>query len=202
MSFIVWQAGDAARIAASRLVLRAREVPLLQEANALRDRLEQLVREQQRTVDEAAAAAHDEAFARGLEEGRRAAQAEAAALLLKLAETAAAERERQRNEVGALALEVVRKLVGSLAADVALVALADTAAAELLPTQPVALVVHPDRCDAVRARLVAAEDLHWEVRGDAACALDACRLETSHGSVDVALEPQLARLAAAWGVDR
>jgi flagellar biosynthesis/type III secretory pathway protein FliH len=200
MSFMIWQRGDAARFASSRLVLRAAEVPLLQEANSLRDRLEQLHRDREQIVAAAAATGHAEGFARGRDEGRRAAEDEAAATLLGLAENAAAERERLRNEVGALALQVVRKLIGSFDADAVLVALADTATADILPAQPIALVAHPDRCDAVRARLASAQALRCEVRGDSSCTLDACRLETEHGSVDVALEAQLARLAAAWGM--
>lgn len=200
MSFMLWQPGDAARVVSSRLVLRAAEVPPLLEANALRDRLERLCREQAQTIAAAAAAAREEGLASGRRQGLRAAQDEVAARLLALAEAADAQREQQRNEVGALALQVVRRLIGHLADDAVLVALADTATAELLPAQPVTLVVHPDRCDAVRARLAAAEALRCDVRGDPACAQDGCRIETAEGSVDVTLETQLARLAAAWGV--
>ena len=141
-----------------------------------------------------------EGWVEGRDEGRCAAQDEAAATLLALAERASAERQRQRDDVGALALQVVRKLIGSFAPDAVLTALADTATAELLPQQPVALFVHPDHADAVRIRLATAPVLRCEVRADPMCAADACRLETTHGSVDVALEAQLARLAAAWGV--
>lgn len=200
MSFLLWQRSDATRVASSRLVLRATEVPPLLEANALRDRLEALCAGQEQAVAAAAAAAHEAGWARGHEEGVRAAQDEVAARLLALAETAAAQRERQRNEVGALALQVVRKLIGSLAADAVLVALADTATAELLPQQPVTLVVHPDRCEAVRALLSQAPGVRCELRADPACGFDSCRLETAEGSVDIALETQLARLAAAWSI--
>ena len=68
-----------------------------------------------------------------------------------------------------------------------------------LPT----LVVHPRHGEALRTRLAAAEAAGAppvELRTDAACGPDDCRLETEHGSVDVALEAQLARLASAWGV--
>ncbi len=199
MSFMLWQRGDVARIVGSRLVLRADEVPPLLEASALRDRLEQLCHEQEHTVARAAEAAGAEASARGFEAGRRAAEDETAATLLRLAEQAAAERERQRNQVGALALQVVRKLIGGLDAADVLVALADTATAEILPNRPVALVVHPERCEAVRARLARHDALRCEVRGDPALGAEACRLETADGSLDVALDTQLARLAAAWG---
>jgi flagellar biosynthesis/type III secretory pathway protein FliH len=109
--------------------------------------------------------------------------------------------------VGALALQVARKLLGRLPEDTLLAALADTAARETLTAPPLALVVHPDRVDAVRAQLATfARDgddaaLRCEVRADAACAPDTCRLETEHGTVDASLEAQLARLAQAWGIE-
>jgi flagellar biosynthesis/type III secretory pathway protein FliH len=62
-------------------------------------------------------------------------------------------------------------------------------------------VLHPQQADAVRARLAAAAgegSAPFTVREDASCALDTCRLETEHGSVDVSLDVQLARLAEAW----
>lgn len=207
MSYLLWQRSTDTRIASSRLVLRAAEVPVLGDALALRDELERLRREQAQIVAEACREARERGHAEGAALGRREAHERLATNLATLAQHSAEDRERLRNEIGALALQVVRKLLGRFADDAVLVALADTAAAEVLPAPVVAVVVHPDRVDAVRTRLAAgrgtdtAPGLACEVRGDAACPIDACRLETGHGSVDVALEAQLARLEAAWAVD-
>jgi flagellar biosynthesis/type III secretory pathway protein FliH len=204
MSFLLWQRGGDMRIASTRLVLRAAEVPLLQHAHVLRDTLERRRDEQVLMITEAAAEARAQGHAQGLAEGRREAAGQMADALLRLAAESAGERERLRNDTGALALQVVRKLLGAFADDAVLVALAATASAELLPGPSAALVVHPEQADAVRARLAQAQAAggpQFELRIDATCAEDACRLETEHGSVDVALESQLARLAAAWGVE-
>lgn len=207
MSYLLWQRSTDTRIASSRLVLRAAEVPVLGDALALRDELERLRREQAQIVAEACREARERGHAEGAALGRREAHERLATNLATLAQHSAEDRERLRNEIGALALQVVRKLLGRFADDAVLVALADTAAAEVLPAPVVAVVVHPDRVDAVRTRLAAgrgtdtAAGLACEVRGDAACPIDACRLETGHGSVDVALEAQLARLEAVWAVD-
>jgi flagellar biosynthesis/type III secretory pathway protein FliH len=201
MSFLFWQREGEARIASSRLVLRAAEVPLVAEAIALRDRLVRLQGEAAERIAEAERAARQRGFEQGVDEGRRAAEAQTAEALLAVAGQAAAERERLRQATAALALQVVRKLLGPFADDAVLAALATTAAAELLPQQAFAVVVHPDQGDAVRARLAAqssAAAMPCEVRTDAACARDACRLETEHGSIDASLEAQLARLEAAW----
>jgi type III secretion protein L len=197
MSFMWWQRAGDARIASDRLVLRAAEVPLLQHALALRDTLERRRDEQVQAIMDAIAEGH----AAGLAEGRAAAAQELAETLQRLASESHAERERLRADTAALALQVVRKLLGQFADDELLLALAATAAAELLPGAPPALVVHPQQADAVRARLAAAAGeggAPFTVREDASCALDTCRLETEHGSVDVSLDVQLARLAEAW----
>jgi len=199
--FLLWQRQGDVRIAATRRVLRAAEVPLLADAQALRDRLEQLCRTQAQQISEAAAQARHDGHAQGVAEGSRELAERLAAQLEAMAEASARERETLRNEVGALALQVVRKLLGHFADETVLVALADAAAIDVLPLQPLALVVHPDRCDSVRERLAAraAAALRCEVRADPSLAIGGCRLETEHGSVDVSLEAQLARLAAAWG---
>jgi flagellar biosynthesis/type III secretory pathway protein FliH len=201
VSFLWWQRGGDARIASDRLVLRAAEVPLLQHALALRDTLERRRDEQVQAITDAIAAGRAEGHAAGLAEGRRAAAQDLADTLQRLAAASRAERERLRADTAALALQVVRKLLGQFADDAVLLALAATAAADLLPGAPPALVVHPQRADALRARLAAAGGeggAMFTVREDASCGADTCRLETEHGSVDVSLDVQLARLAEAW----
>jgi type III secretion system HrpE/YscL family protein len=201
MSFLLWQSAGDTRVASPRLVLRAAEVPLLQEALTLAARLSELHRDEAKRVADAERAAQEQGHAAGREEGRREAREQVAGSLVALAQAAAQQQERMQGQVAALALQVVRKLLGRFADDELLVALADTAARDTLAAPPLSLTVHPDRCDAVRARLEAdAPAWRCEVRGDPACPIDTCRIETELGSVDASLEAQLARLAAAWEV--
>jgi type III secretion protein L len=207
MSYLLWQRGRTVGIASPRLVLKASEVPLLADANRLCERIEQLRDDEVRYVVAAGEEARAAGHAAGYEEGRRQARDELAAAMIALAQETERERERLRGEVAALALEVVRKVVGQVDADDVLAALAQTAAHDMLPTQSMTLIVHPHRCDAVRERLArataAAHDgagVRFDVRGDAACTPDTCLIETEHGSVDASLEAQLERLARAWGV--
>jgi type III secretion system HrpE/YscL family protein len=201
MSFLLWQSTGTQRLASPRLVLRASEVPLLQEALTVAARIGELHRDETARVAQAEREARQQGHAEGREEGRREAREQVAASLVALTHAAAQERERMQGQVAALALQVVRKLLGHFADDELLVALADTAARDTLPAPPLSLTVHPDRCDAVRARLEAhAPAWHCEVRSDPACPPDTCRIETELGSVDASLEAQLARLAQAWGV--
>jgi len=209
MSFVLWQRGRDTGIASTRLVLRAAEVPLLADAQALRDRLEALHAEQSQRVDAACEEARTRGHALGLEQGVAAASDEIAGALAALARTADQERVKVRSQVAALALQVARKLMGKLADDERLAALADTAARDMLPGSTLTLVVHPSHADAVRARLAAmarhageagAPAPAFELRADPTCASDACRIETEFGSVDASLNAQLTRLAQAWGV--
>lgn len=205
MSFLLWQRDRDVAIGSTRLVLRAAEVPLFNDALDLRARLERMNDDKVRYIVAQGDAASAQARAQGLEEGRRAAREEFAAALANMAQASAHEHARVRGEIAALALEVVRKLMGALADDERLVALADTAARELLPSPALTLAVHPDQVDAVRARLAAGSQnevaaLRLEVRADPACERDACRIETEHGSIDASVAAQLDRLATAWGV--
>jgi flagellar biosynthesis/type III secretory pathway protein FliH len=209
MSFVLWQRGRDTGIASTRLVLRAAEVPLLAEAQAVRDRLEALHTEQAQRVAAACEQARERGHALGLEQGVLAASDQVAGSLMALAQAAEHERVRVRGQVAALALQVARKLIGELADDERLLALADTAARDMLPGGSLTLVIHPSHADALRARLAAmarhaseggAPAPAFELRADPACALDSCRIETEFGSVDASLNAQLARLADAWGV--
>jgi flagellar biosynthesis/type III secretory pathway protein FliH len=200
VSWLLWQAQGATRIASPRLVLRAAEVPLLQEAQQLCAELAEMQRQEAQRIAAVLETARAEGHAQGLEQGRHAAREEFSAALMQLGLAAERERARMRRDTGVLALQVVRKLLGRFANDEVLAALAETAAAEVVPAQALALVVHADQAQAVRERLLARgiTPAQIEVRGDAACAPHACRLDTGHGSMDASLEAQLARLESAW----
>ena len=203
MTFLWWQRGGDARIASDRRVLRAAEVPLLQHALALRDTLERRRDEQVQAITEAIAAGRAEGHAAGLAEGRADVELALADTVQRLAAEARAEQQRLRDDIAALALQVVRKLLGHFADDEVLLALAATAAADLLPGGAPVLVVHPQQAGALRARLEAAMQdgaAPFDLREDAQAAIESCRLETEHGCVDVSLDAQLSRLAEAWGI--
>ena len=197
MSFLLWQRGGDMAVASPRRVLRAHEVPLLQDALALRDRVQALHDEQARRVAAAEQQGHATGHEQGLAEGRQAALQELTARLLALNEDACHQQEQLRQQVVPLALQVVHKLLGGFAPDAVLVALARTALDDLLPSPGLTLWVHPDQLDAVRGRLMGSPgEAAWpgEVRADPNCSPDTCRLETDHGSVDASLSTQLEQL--------
>jgi flagellar biosynthesis/type III secretory pathway protein FliH len=205
MSFLLWQKGQIG-VASGRQVFRANEVPLLQDASALVARLQALWSSE----DERVQTALDGARQQGLSEGTRLAQRELEAALntqlALLARDAEAARDREQREVGALALEVVRKLLGALPEAERLAALAQQAARELLPARTWRLAVHPAAVDALRDRLARLDPDERSGLAQAVVGADPslpdgdCRLDTDLGSARAGLDEQLTRLAAAWGV--
>jgi len=203
VSFLLWQRDAAVGIGSGRRVFRAAEVPLLADAQRLCDRLNSEYAAAEQRIAAAAAAGRDAGYAKGWEEGRTAARESTAAELTELAEKVAREGTRLRDDVAALALGVVRKLVGHLQPEELLASLAATAARDMLPGVSIALVVHSSRADGVRNAVAGlAPEVTCEVRGDPAIPVDTCRLETEHGTTDASLAAQLERIEALWGVKR
>jgi flagellar biosynthesis/type III secretory pathway protein FliH len=207
VSFLLWHRDGDVGIASTRRVFSAAEVPLFKDANDLCRRLQALHSEMAARVAAACEEARQSGYAAGLREGAQAAAEEHATRLASLALAAARHRDAIAAQVAGLALQVARKMIGSLADDERLLALASTAARELLPEAQATVLVHPDRADAVRDLLcrLAADDgnesrVAFDVRADPGSGVEGCRIETELGSVDATLDTQLRRLAAAWQV--
>ncbi len=213
MSYLLWH-GDDPSLASPRRLFSPDEVVALEDVHQLCARLADerasLARDAQRAREEARVAG----LAQGLAEGRAAGLAEGAracAAVLAAARQAITEaRDAHRDELAMLALQIARKLLGQLPAAERLVRLAQEAARQSLPGGgALVLRVHPAHEDGVRAVLAAmtASDAgapggaaHWSVQGDAALPFEACRLSSSSGDADAALEVQLDRLARGWGL--
>lgn len=206
--FMLWHRDPANRhgIASDRRVLRAAEVPALQQAEQLLAQLHALLAAEQARI----AAACDEARAQGRERGLADAQAnvraQAADALAALARQQEAAREQLQQDVGRLALEVFHKLLGTLPGDEALARLAAQAARELLPARTWRLHVHPGQLAGLRAALQAADPddraglARAELIADPDLAETDCRLTTEFGTADASLATQVQRLARTWGV--
>jgi flagellar biosynthesis/type III secretory pathway protein FliH len=207
-SFRLWHRHptQALGIAADRRVLRAHEVPALQQADELLSALQALHEEQRLRVDAACEAARVEGHRRGFALGEAASQAALGQALAALTQQHEVAREHLQQSVARLALEVAQKLLGSLPADVTLAHLATQAARELLPARTWRLQVHPSRVASLQAALQAADPedkaglRQAEILPDAALTDTDCRLTTEFGTADAGLATQVQRLAQAWGV--
>jgi type III secretion protein L len=206
MSWVALFATDDTNVATTQRVLLPPQLQSLADVDALLGELQQ----RHATSEARAAAAAERARAEGRAEGRAAGDREArevlAQALTDIALAAQREREALRAQaqacVGALALEIVRKLAGELDAAELVARLAQHAVHQLLDDEPVTLVVHPGVAAGVRARCAAPGTVPQRVLAveeDAALDPLDCRLVTRAGTTLAGLHTQLERVAAAWG---
>ncbi len=204
--FMLWHRDPQARLglASDRRVLRAAEVPPLQDAQQLLRALGELLAQEQDRIDAACKSARAEGLRQGLVEAQAQSRAEVADALARLARAQDEERRRQQQAVAGLALEVFQKLLGALPAEERLARLAAQAARELLPARTWRLQVHPDMAATLRAALQAVDPddqaglAGAEIVADAGLAEGDCRLTTEFGTADAAVATQVQRLARAW----
>lgn len=135
----------------------------------------------------------------GLENGRLEARQEVADKLLELERQTQKQHKAVNDDVVAIALQVVRKIAAGVAPEDMLVALAEGAAAEHLPRQPVSLRVHPQHLDSVKRRIdqikeVSPPSIIETIVADNDLNPADCILETSAGQVCADLETQLLAL--------
>lgn len=206
--FMLWHRDPAARlgIASDRRVLRAAEVPALQEADQLLADLHELSAQEQARIDATCAEAREQGLRQGLAQAESQVREQLAVALTRLTHAHEEQGLRQQRDIARLALEVFQKLLGPLPADEGLARLAAQAARELLPARTWRLQVHPGRIAGLRAALQAVDPDDQAGLGNAEIVADAelaegdCRLVTEFGTADASLATQVDRLARAWGL--
>lgn len=204
--FMLWHRDPQARlgIASDRRVLRAAEVPPLQDAQQLLDALRELLDQEQARIDAACAQAAAEGLQQGMVQAEGQAREKVADALARLTRAQEDERLRLQQGVAGLALEVFQKLLGEVPAEERLARLAAQAARELLPARTWRLHVHPGQIVSLRAALRAVDPddkaglASAEIVADAELAEADCRLTTEFGTADAGLTTQVERLARAW----
>ena len=144
----------------------------------------------------ATAAAHAQGLTAGHAAGTAAAAAVGREQLLALTRRAGDERQRLRGEVSGLAIEVVRRIAAGIGEADVVAALAEGAAAELLPDAIATVRVPPPALDATRHRLARWPGL--TVVADATLAASDCIVETPLGASHAGLDVQLAAVERAW----
>ena len=227
MSFLLWQTAalddsdTSVSLASTRRVFGAAEVPLLREAGEVLGQVHARAAAQAQQINAALEAAQRRGYDQGVARGLEAARDDVAQQLLDLERNARIVADDLRGQIAVLALAAVQKMLGDVPFAQGLVAASAQAARGVLPDERVTLHVHPSRVAEVRAHLAAssraasppmardgaphAASAHalpadTDVAPDPLLGTGDGRLETAHGSIQVGLETQLARLARAWGV--
>lgn len=186
MSYLLLASAPSSVLLTDDPILRREDVARLNEAAEIVAGLEA---HRQAARD----AATTEGFAQGHAEGAAKAARETAETLAAVHDALQAERARLRASSADLALDIVRRIAAGLAPDEVLAALAEQAARDLLPEEPIGVRVAPDAVGAVSRRL-------WpigariEVQGDPDLAIGDCVLDTPSGRTHAGLEVQLKAL--------
>jgi type III secretion protein L len=190
MSYLLLASAPSATLLTDDPIVRREDVAHLSAAAEV---VAQLESHRQGARETAAA----EGFARGHAEGTAKAARDTAQTLAGVHAALQAERARLRASAAALALDIARRIAAGLAADEVIAALAEQAARDLLPEEPIGIRVVPEAVGAVRRRL-------WpigariEVQGDADLAPGDCVLDTPSGRTHAGLEVQLKALEAVF----
>jgi len=190
MSYLLLASAPSSVLLTDDPILRREDVAHLTQAAAIVADLEthrQAVRE----------AANAEGFAQGQADGAARAAQETAETLASVHAALQAERARLRASSATLALDIVRRIAAGLAPEEVLAALAEQAARDLLPEEPIGVRVAPEAVGAVSRRL-------WpigariEVHADPDLPNGDCVLDTPSGRTHAGLEVQLKALESVF----
>jgi len=186
MSYLLLAAAPSSVLLTDDPILRREDVAHLAQATEIVAGLEA----HRQAAREAAIA---DGFAQGHAAGLAKAARETAETLAGVHNALQAERTRLRASSAALALDIVRRIAAGLAPEEVLAALAEQAARDLLPEEPIGVRVAPGAVGAVSRRL-------WpigariEVQGDPDLPEGDCVLDTPSGRTHAGLEVQLGAL--------
>ncbi len=198
MKFILIGDANGRRILADGWRIPREDVQTFTQAAELLQHAEHI----ERATVKDAEAARRQASAEGFQEGRvrglahteRALQAALAAYKDQLDDL-----ERNFGErLGAVALDIVRKLTGGEEGGQLVAAAARAAAHEIMAEQPSVVRVHADSLSAVRTAMAEVSP-QIQVRSFEGAARDSCIFETKGGEVDASISLQLGALADALG---
>lgn len=196
MSFTVFATDAGALIAAQGWRVPAAEVPALRDAAALLATLRTDAASAAQAHAVEAEAAREAGRLQGWEAGRREAAAAAAQAVAELVRETREARTALERRLGALSLEVVRRVAGELGPAAVLQAVAERAAREVLADAPLSVRVSPAATGGVARRLAALPEV--EVTADPSLGPDDCVVSSRRGAAHAGLELQLQALERAF----
>lgn len=197
-NFLLLHADRAATLLADDPIVAANDVTRFGDVTALLDAATSLRDDAQEARDAALAAARADGFAAGHAEGRAAGDSSIRDELLRLAQEDAVRAETQRADLAKLALEVVRRIAGTVGAPDMIAGIAAQAAAQVAPETAATVRVHPASAAKVADRL--ANLRHIAVEADETLAPNDCVVATPLGRTHAGLDTQIAQLERAWGL--
>ena len=197
MTFVLLDTPAGAHVFGAGWRIPAADVGALPDALGLAAELRRLREGAAADVARAREEARDQGREEGLRAGRRAAAEAAARDAAALAKGLADDMAALRARLGALSLDVVRRVAGDLGSQAMLEAVAERAVREVMADAPLVVRVAPAASDGVGRRLqpLSAE---VEVVADPSLADGDCVVVSRRGAAHAGVEVQLAALARAF----
>jgi type III secretion protein L len=176
--------------------IRREDVRAVTEAGALLSAAAARATAADRLASNAEARARQQGYVDGLAEGRAAGAAEAARAVAALAVEVRRHQTDQRERLGALSLDVVRRVAAELGPQAVLEAVVERAVRDVVADQPLAVHVPPESAGGVAERLSNLSEV--EVLSDPHVASGEAVVVSAQGSAHAGLELQLALLERAF----
>ncbi len=197
MSFILLGEAGAPAVLGSGWRIPAADVRRLPDALGLAAELRTLRDRAQGDLDAAREEAREQGRREGREEGRREAAEAVAAQAASLSRDVGGELSALRARLGALSLDVVRRVAGEFGTQATVEAVAERAVREVLSDAPLVVRVAPEASAGVGHRLAAFSE-SVEVAPDPSLAGGDCVVVSRRGAAHAGLEVQLAALHRAF----
>ena len=195
MSFLSLFKSDCGWLATDQRVFAADQISDLYSVVDASERLSKQIGNRREADEAAFEQGRLEGFRVGEKTALDAGRMETAAHLLRLTQQQQQEKQSLRESAAPLAIEIVRRIAGEREPVDWMVALARTAAAELVDVSEVTLKVHASHVLGVRHQLQQQDQtIIISVCGVDDVPLDFCQLETPAGNIDVDFETQLQRI--------
>ena len=194
MSLITLFNTDRTTIATDRLVFEPDEVSSLTDVVDQAERMRSLLEEEESRIEQATKKGHELGYENGQEKGYEAALEHIAVKLVLLTKEAQATRNALENNAADLAIQIVERIASDIGTQETIAALAKSAAADLVPREPVVLRVHPQNLTYMQDHVLQKDSNYAciiDVVSDYSLAEEDCVLETEFGQVKAGLKTQL-----------
>ncbi|MBX2884900.1 MAG: hypothetical protein KTR32_33400 [Granulosicoccus sp.] len=192
MTFVTLFSSEHGFIASDQRVFSPDELEPLKNVMEQARLLDQRLGEQQEHEQAALSKAAEQGRIEGLAEGRVEAAEHLAAEIKQLQDQHRQSITEVKGSCAELAVDIVRKIAGSIEPPRMLLAQAQQAAEQVLDEPNILLRVHPSQLDAVQELLRQTDQSRIQSAvADEALAEQACVLDTGHGQIDIALDTQL-----------
>lgn len=194
MALITFLNTDRLSLATSRLVYEPGEIDSLTSVLDQAEKLRVVIDSEGDKIQAATEQGYSEGYEKGQDEGYEAALEHIATKLVVLSKEAANQREKLEQETGSLAIKIVEKIATEVGSHEMIVALAKSAAAEMLPRELIVLRVHPEAHSAVSQQVLNPDQKYSrivEVIADPELEEEDCILESEYGHIKADLKTQL-----------